>query len=120
MKTEIRDVVGGSIFINGVEYKGASVTIIDGVVNVDNKSVGAGSTPTHITIEIKGDVGSVSTASGDVFVTGDVKTVSAVSGDVNCGDVLGNVTTVSGDVHAIDITGTSIKTVSGDIYSHDS
>ena len=119
MKTEIRDVVGGSIIINGVEHKGSSVTIVGGVVTVDNRPV-SGLECTHVTIEIKGDVGSVSTASGDVFVTGDVKTVSSTSGDVNCGDVLGNVTTVSGDVHAIDITGTSIKTVSGDIYSHNS
>lgn len=77
--------------------------------NVENLTVDACNR-----VSVKGNVGELSTVSGDVEcgnVSGSVRTTS---GDVSCKSVGGSVETVSGDVEATDVKG-GIRTVSGDV-----
>lgn len=94
------DNIGGStITINGRTYSGKNTisingnkVIIDGIVqNSDEPLVGP------INVHIVGDVGNVSTISGDVHC-GNARNVSTMSGDVTCNNINGSVKTVSGDI----------------------
>src|ERR1035437_8500359 len=92
----------------------SSITIINGEVIIDGKKIDlAGAPVIQIegevkelkvdyckTIEVKGNVGSITTRAGDVgcgHVDGSVQTAS---GDVNCGNIAGSVSSMSGDVSA--------------------
>jgi len=102
------------ININGVSYHGNNVTIINGKVLIDGKDQTPNEKEINITVHanidtlkvdvcqtvrVAGQVGSVSTVSGDIKIAGDVDgSVSTISGDVECGNVAGSVSTVSGDV----------------------
>ncbi len=101
------------IVVNGQDFVGGSVSIVDGSIVVDGKVVASAMTP-RIEIHVHGDVDVLKTAAGDVSVTGNAKEVTTTSGDIRCADVGGNVSTVSGDVQAKTIHG-RVSTVSGDI-----
>jgi hypothetical protein len=71
----------------------------------------------QITIEVHGDIQSLKADCCEtICVTGNVGSVSTQSGDIECGPVAGNVQTMSGDVECGDIGG-QVSTMSGDITS---
>ena len=106
------------VIINGVSYSGNNVTvcrnkvIIDGVEVTDknaidgkiiNITIDSPVDKLHVdaceSIKIIGNVGDVSTLSGDVDIEGSVSgSVKTMSGDVDCGAISGSVTTMSGDI----------------------
>lgn len=104
------------VTINGVTYAftGASVSIQNGKIIVDGQDLTPDSKQIDIAIEgnvtkvevgacqtmrILGDVGSVSTQSGDVDVSGNVLgSIQTMSGDVECKNVGGSVSSVSGKI----------------------
>ncbi len=102
------------ININGKIYNGNRVSIsnnkiiIDGVDQTpDSKVINIEITANveklqvdHANrISVKGDVGSISTQSGDVDISGNVAgSVSTMSGDVDCGTIGGSASTMSGDI----------------------
>ncbi len=117
------------IKVNQTSYSGRSVTIINNKVYIDGKDVTPDAKEINISVEgdieklevdycskleVKGNVGSLRSGSGDV-ICGDVTNgLTTGSGDVTCGNIAGNVSTGSGDVEANNISG-SVKTGSGDI-----
>ena len=104
-------VINGKVFIDGKEVKledQKTINIsIDGVV--DNLSVDVCSS-----LQVKGHVNTIKTASANVICHNVDGNINTTSGDVDCEDVKGSVQTVSGDVSAKIING-DVKTVSGDI-----
>lgn len=106
-----------TVIINGVTYSGhGSITVVNGRVTIGGKDV----TPEgkDIYIVVNGDVQSLSVdACHTINVTGDVGDLSTQSGDVKCGDVAGCVQSMSGDVSCGAVRG-SVKTMSGDITHH--
>ncbi len=109
-----------SIFINGVNMsapaaKGGSISIVNGKVFINGVDVTPDSKEVVIkvdgdieslqvdhakSIEIKGDIGTVKTVSGDLRINGDVKGhINTVSGDVTCNVAAGGISTVSGDIN---------------------
>ncbi len=110
------------VIMNGREYSGRSVTILNNRVFVD----GVETTPDakEINISVKGDLDNLSvdcckelnvsssviskiiTTSGDVTVSkGEISSITTTSGDVRCKDVIGDVRTVSGNVECNAILG---------------
>lgn len=104
---------GGRIVIDGREFTGGSISIVNGKVTVDGV-VQDGQLVGDVKIDVHGDVVSMNSESGDVTVTGSCGSVQTMSGDVKCGDVSGNVKTMSGDVICGAIGG-GVSTMSGDI-----
>ena len=104
---------GNTVIINGQNYSKIKEIIL---VNTDvQTSVGKYE---NVTIQVEGNVSSLSTASADVVVMGKVHgSVSTASGDVECGDVEGNINTMSGDVDCGRVSG-SITTMSGNIKQY--
>lgn len=100
------------ISVNGVNYTGRNVSIINNRVIIDGSSVG--SNP-PVVINITGDIHHLSVDVGTATIhgkcTGSIKTMS---GDVECGDVSGDVETMSGDVTCGSVDG-SVNSMSGDI-----
>ncbi|WP_050384567.1 hypothetical protein [Bradyrhizobium pachyrhizi] len=107
-----------SIRINGLSIVGGrTITVTSNHVFVDGKDVTPDAKDIRIEvsgnvdrleadacnlISVAGDVGSVSTLSGDVSVSGAVGgLVQTMSGDVDCGPVGGSVTTLSGDIRHV-------------------
>lgn len=120
-----------TITINQKSFQGRNIVINNGKVVIDGKDVTPDGKEINISvvgnietinadactkIEVKGDVRSVKTMSGDVEVTGNVTdSATSTSGDVEVGgSVGGNVKTMSGDVDCGDIKG-DVSTMSGDI-----
>jgi hypothetical protein len=123
----------GVITINGVSFRGNSVSINNGKVIIDG--VEQPTKPTDdkkISITVQGNIDSLhidecesfiqtgsvkelSTVSGNVKVTGDVGKVSTTSGSVEAGgNINGSVSTMSGSVDAKEIHG-KVDTMSGSI-----
>ncbi len=104
----------GQININGKEYSGSNLQIVNGIVKIDGKVVE--SHDKKINIYVTGDITMLSVDSCDSLeITGEVKSVSSISGDVVInGNVDGNINTVSGDVKCRNHDGNA-TTVSGDI-----
>lgn len=111
MKLNMRG--SGRIVIDGREFVGRSVTIIDDKVTVDGVEQD-GSLIGDVSITIHGDVDRIETVVGSVEVSGSCGQVKTMSGDVHCGDVTGDVGTMSGDVTCGRVGG-NVKTMSGDI-----
>jgi len=103
-----------TVIINGVTYTGhGSITVVNGRVTIDGKDVTPDAKEVHI--EVNGNVESLSVdACRAINVAGNVGDLSTQSGDVKCGDVAGSVQTMSGDVRCGAVRG-SVKTMSGDI-----
>ena len=101
------------VVISGDLVGGSSVQICNGKVTINGKDVTPDSKNINISIE-----GNVDTLKIDccntVDIKGNVKSVQTTSGDIDCGDVEGDIKTVSGDVDCGKVSG-AIRTVSGDV-----
>lgn len=97
--------------------EGKNLSIAGDKVYVDGKLVTdlSGIKSNNITVHVYGDVGDLK-APGDVSVEGDVGSITTTTGDVTVsGTVTGNCKSTSGDINVGgDVTG-SCTTVSGDI-----
>lgn len=81
---------------------------------VDWDTIGGEYKPENVvSIEIHGNVNSMSTQSGNIKVEGDVQNINTNSGDVECHSAY-NINTTSGDVECGPVGG-DVHTVSGDI-----
>jgi hypothetical protein len=103
-----------SITVNGKNYVGSSVTIMNGKVIVNGKEV----TPEDskvITINIEGDVEELNVdVCEKITIKGNVKNIQTSSGDVECNNITGSIQSSSGDIECGDVGG-SIQTSSGDV-----
>ena len=105
----------GMVVINGKVIPHAeSITMKDGKIIIDGKTVQECSDNVSIKIEITGSVKYIKTTSGDVTVKGNVTNVKTMSGSVHCQTVEGNVSTMSGSVTCDNIEG-NCSTMSGSI-----
>lgn len=102
--------VAGRVIINGVEYAGGSINIVNGKVIRDGQEEGSVTGP--ISVVVHGEVKSLSVGSGDV-TAGVVGSIQTGSGDVRC-ESAGSVQTASGDVTAGKILG-SASSMSGNV-----
>ncbi|WP_345842502.1 hypothetical protein [Shewanella algae] len=102
----------GKIVIDGREFSGSNITIVNGKVTVDGV-VQDGELVGDINVTIHGDVERLENSRGKV-VAKKAGSIHTQSGDVECGDVDGSVQTMSGDVNCGDIGG-SVSTMSGDV-----
>lgn len=121
------------IIINNTKHIGNQITINNGNITIDGNKITIGddkqinisvigdisdlSVSSCEKIDIKGNVKSVKTGSGDIDITGDVHAdIQSSSGDIDIsGNVCGNVQTSSGDVKCGGNIQGSVKTMSGDI-----
>ena len=119
-----------NMIINNMSHVGKSITIIGDKVIIDGKDVTPDSKSINITINgnidimnvdrcskievLTGNVGSISTVSGNIVCCNVGGAISSVSGDVECENVTGNIKTTSGDVKCGAVSG-SVSTMSGDI-----
>lgn len=104
---------GGSITINGKTYNGNRIVVTNGHVVID----GVDATPDAkvVNIVVNGDIQSINADScQSIHVNGNVGEVSSQSGDIQCGNVNGSVQTMSGDIKCGHVSGNA-KTMSGDI-----
>jgi hypothetical protein len=108
------DNVGSKVVINGVEYIGDNISINGNKVVIDGQTQQS-TLVGPISIVVEGDVGSLTTTSGDV-TCGNVGMLNTTSGDVDVtGHISGNINTTSGDIRVGgDIHG-NINTISGDV-----
>lgn len=104
---------GSRVTINGVEYTGRNVSIVNGRVIVDGKEQDQ-ALQHPISVAVMGNVTNIDLASGKVEISGSAGAVTTASGDVHCGNVAGNVETMSGDVHCSAI-GNNASSMSGNI-----
>ena len=103
-----------TVTIDGKSFSGNNIQIKGNKVIVDGQSQD-GELIGNISVEINGNVDSLTTGSGDVVVHGDANSIKTGSGDVNIDrNVAGNVSTGSGDVDCGTING-NISTGSGNI-----
>lgn len=109
---------GSTIVINGndVSYKSnGKSAIIKGKVTIEIKGNVGNVSTTFGDISVDGSCADVESSSGDISINGDAKNVSTSSGDINVeGSISGNAETVSGNVKAGKIIG-NVKTISGNI-----
>jgi hypothetical protein len=95
------------------DFSGRSVSVINNKIYVDGKLVPQGDDERNITISIEGNVEELQVDMCDKLeIKGNVGSVKTTSGDVDCGSVSGSVRTMSGDVDCGDIAG-SVSTMSG-------
>jgi hypothetical protein len=90
------------VIINGKEYSGNNVTVINGVVTVDGSPV-LDTGNKNVEVKIEGSVGELR-ADGSVTVSGTVTGNVDAGGSVNCDDVGGNVS-AGGSVNCDDVGG---------------
>lgn len=92
----------------------SSIVSANGKIYVNGKDVTPDSK--EITIEVHGDINKLEVDNcHSLTVSGNVGSVSTISGDVECGPITGGVKTVSGDVCSTGRIGGSVSTVSGDV-----
>lgn len=121
------------VIINGKNYSGGkSISISNNKVVIDGVDVTFDKNEKKIDIKIegnvddlhvnmcnqiniKGDVNSVDTTSGDIEIIGNVKeTVKTTSGNIECNDVGGSVDTTSGNVKCGKVSG-SVRSTGGNV-----
>jgi hypothetical protein len=103
-----------TITINGVTYTGDNVSVHNGRVTIDGKEADAADAP-RVTIEVHGDIKTFECDRCDTAsIHGDVGSVTTASGNVQCGDVRGSVQTASGNVNCRDVGG-DVRTVAGNV-----
>jgi hypothetical protein len=107
------------IKINGKTYFGNNIQVINNKVIIDGKDVTAEHTDSkEISIVVEGNLDSLEVdCAKTIEVQGNVNSLSCTSGDVTCGNVQGNVKTTSGDVECSFIGG-DVQTTSGDVKSN--
>jgi hypothetical protein len=111
MKISMKD---SKVTIDGRDFNGSNVTIINGRVTVDGV-VQDGTLSGNVSVVVHGDVDRLENASGTVKAN-NVGSIATKNGDIECGDVNGSVQTMSGDVSCGKIGG-SVSTMSGDVTS---
>lgn len=102
-----------SMIINNNVQVGRSIVISNGKIIIDGKDV----TPEGktINISIEGDVDNISVDMCNKFeVKGNVNSIVSTSGDIECGDVTGNIECTSGDIECNNVGG-NVETTSGDV-----
>ena len=109
------------LLINGQAFhtEGNNLSIAGNKVYVDGKLVTdlSGIKSNNITVHVYGNVGDLK-APGDVSVEGDVGSITTASGDVTVsGSVTGDCKSSSGDINVEGRVSGSCTTVSGDIKS---
>lgn len=105
--------MSSNITINGKQYAGDRLNIINGKVLIDGEIVTINDKT--INIVVNGDVlGLEVDVANDIEITGNVGNLKSGSGDVKCSTVAGNVQTGSGDVTSSVIYG-NVNTGSGDV-----
>lgn len=103
-----------NININNKRYSGQNITVTNGKIIIDGQDVTPDSKNIYIHVDsfineinvdvcdeisVGGDVGSVTTQSGNVNIVNNVNgNVKTMSGNVKCNNVTGNVNTMSGNV----------------------
>ena len=103
-----------TIVINGNSYIGSSISISNGKITINGEDVTPDSKEISISVNgnidflqvdacnkvsVVGNVGGVTTKSGDVDISGDVVGgIQTMSGDVDCGNIGGSISTMSGDI----------------------
>ncbi|KMY86077.1 Phage protein [Candidatus Paraburkholderia calva] len=103
-----------TITINGVTYSGNSVSVRSKRVIVDGQDVTVDDA-TRITIEVHGNIETLQCDNCDTaMIHGEVGSVTTASGNVQCSDVRGSVRTASGNVNCGDIGG-EVRTASGNM-----
>lgn len=105
-----------AIVIGSNTFNGRSVQITNNRVIIDGVDV-TGQLPEQkeYKIEINGNIDKIHCdRCNTISVTGDVGGVSTQSGDIECGTVSGSISTMSGDVDCGHVGG-SISTMSGDV-----
>lgn len=84
-----------TITVNGVTYSVDNVIVYKGRVSIDGKEADTADAP-RMTIEVHGDIKAFECDSVDIAtIHGDVGSVTTASGNVQCGDVH----TVTGNVN---------------------
>lgn len=105
-----------TISVNGKTYTGRNVSMVGNKVFIDGKEADVDQESKVINIVVTGDIDSLKVEHcKTISIKGDVGSLSSVSGDVECGDVTGSVSTVSGDVRVAGQVAGGVSTVSGDI-----
>lgn len=104
----------GSVTVNGVTYKGNNISIKNGKVIIDGKTV---SEETQLTINVEGNVTDLQMGSGDLNIQGNVDGKVAVdSGNIQIGgNVIGNVKSNCGNITVHGTVGGNVKTDCGNI-----
>ncbi|KNH06761.1 Phage protein [Candidatus Burkholderia brachyanthoides] len=104
-----------TITISGVTYYSVnSVSVRGKRMIVDGQDVTVDDAP-RITIEVHGNIETLQCDNCDTAtIRGEVGSVTTASGNVQCGDVRGSVRTASGNVNCGDIGGEA-KTASGNV-----
>lgn len=98
-----RKLPSSTIVVNGQQFSGRSVNVVNGKVIVDGKQVDVpDSKEIHITVE--GDLGNLQLDSGSVTVTGHAGDVTVGQGSVHVGmDVKGKIKVDQGKVDCQDV-----------------
>lgn len=103
-----------SIIINGKSYNGNNITIKNGDIIIDGNNIEIDSK--NINIIVNGDIDKLDiTSCNSLEIKGDVNSIKTTSGDINCGNIKGDVNTISGDIKVDGNIYGNTKTVSGDI-----
>lgn len=103
-----------TISINKINVSGGNINISNGKILIDGKDVTPDAKDITITVEgniqhlsadtcnkisVTGDVDSIKTMSGNVFISGYVEgSIQTMSGHIECGNVAGNASSMSGDI----------------------
>lgn len=107
----------GTIIINGkrMSFNGGSVSVTDGKIIVDGKSIELDDSPIF-NIVVEGNAEDISGDFAKIVVTGDAQKVKTMSGDIKIeGDVTGKASTMSGDIRVKGSIYGDAETISGDI-----
>lgn len=98
--------------INKQSFSKGNITIVNRRVSVNGTEIDLDKC---LTLHIEGEVGEIrADYVKSIDVKGNVTSLSTMSGDVSCGDVAGSVSTMSGDVECKNVGG-SVSTMSGDV-----
>lgn len=92
------------IRLNGKDFAGRSITVINGRVIIDGNKLSGEDTTKSIKIEIHGDLASIRVDRGDVEVHGNVAGNVDAGGSIQCKDVEGNVD-AGGSIQCGDVKG---------------
>lgn len=100
------------ISMKTITCSNSSVIINNGKLTIDGKEVDL---EKCLSIKLEGPVREIKADyCKDIEVKGNVDSISTMSGDIKCGDVNGSCSTMSGDIRAGSIKG-PCSTMSGDI-----
>jgi len=102
----------GSIEVNGTSYSGSNISINNGEVVVDGKTMEQKLTGVvHVTVI--GDIETLNNENGNVTANL-IKNVTTTNGNIKADVIEGTVSTVNGDVSSLKIAG-NVSSVNGDI-----